>query len=114
MFDSNPEVVRLGTMQARTVTLFYFLLAYSHSVASVCRGAGKAVVPMMVMLVVWCVIRVSYIFLVMELYHDISYIYWAYPITWTISSVIYCLYYYLSHWENGFTQEKHFKRRISE
>lgn len=28
------------------------------------RGAGRAIVPMLVMLVCWCVIRVSYIMLV--------------------------------------------------
>ena len=35
LFDSNAEVIRLGTMQARTVSLFFFLLAYSHSIAAV-------------------------------------------------------------------------------
>lgn len=102
LFDKTEQVIVYGTEQARTVSLFYFLLAYSHSVASVCRGAGKAIVPMIVMLGVWCVLRVGYIWTVMKLYNDIRYIYWAYPITWAISSVIYMIYYYCSHWECGF------------
>lgn len=102
LFDSTPEVVALGVQQARTVTLFYCLLAFSHSVASVCRGAGKAFVPMLVMLSVWCVIRIIYIFTVMRLFGEIGYIYWAYPITWGISSVVYLLYYLKSDWVHGF------------
>lgn len=102
LFDSTEGVVELGTLQAHTVALFYCLLAFSHSVAAVCRGAGKAFVPMTVMLTVWCVIRVIYIALVMKFVGEIGLIYWAYPITWSISSVIYLLYYLFSDWIHGF------------
>jgi len=102
MFDSTPEVVAYGVSQARTVTLFYCLLAFSHAVAAVCRGAGKAVVPMAVMLTCWCVVRVSYIALVVHIFGDIQHIYMAYPITWALSSVIYLFYYLFSDWIHGF------------
>lgn len=105
-FDSTEAVVLLGTRQARTVTLFYFLLAFSHSVAAVCRGAGKAFVPMLVMLSIWCVFRIAYIQFVMEMFGKIEYIYWAYPLTWAISSVIYLIYYLKSDWVYGFETKK--------
>ena len=106
LFDSNPGVIEYRVMQARTVTLLYCLLAYSHAVAAVCRGAGKAFVPMTVMLSVWCVIRIIYIAAVMHFFGDIRYIYPAYPITWTISSVIYFIYYNCSDWVHGFEKRK--------
>lgn len=102
LFDSNAEVIRLGTMQARTVSLFFFLLAYSHSIAAVCRGAGKAFVPMFIMLGVWCVLRICYISYVSHTFGELSYIYWAYPITWAISSVMYLIYYLKGDWIHGF------------
>ena len=101
-FDKTHEVIALGVQQSRTVTLFYCLLALSHAIAAVCRGAGKAFVPMFVMLSVWCGIRVAYIALVMHFIGQIEFIYWAYPITWAISSVIYLLYYFCSDWVHGF------------
>ena len=101
-FDQTPGVIAYGVRQAHTVALFYCLLAFSHSVAAVCRGAGKAFVPMCVMLSVWCVIRILYIVLVMRLTGEIGYIYWAYPLTWGISSVIYLIYYLRSDWVHGF------------
>jgi putative MATE family efflux protein len=102
MFDQTPGVIALGVQQARTVALFYCLLAFSHSVAAICRGAGKAFVPMLVMLLVWCVIRIIYIMTVMRLFGQIDLIYWAYPMTWAISSVIYLTYYLRSDWVHGF------------
>ena len=106
LFDDTPEVVRIGAMYARTTSRFYFLLAFSHSVAAVCRGAGKAFVPMSVMLGVWCVLRLIYVMSIMHFVGEIKYIFWAYPITWVISSVIYFLYYHFSDWVHGFERKK--------
>lgn len=102
LFSNDPEVIALGTQQARIEAFFYCLLAFSHAVASVCRGAGKAFVPMAVMLAVWCVFRITYIEIMMRFIHEIRFIYWAYPITWGISSVIFLCYYLFSDWVHGF------------
>lgn len=111
LFDDTPGVVAYGTMQGRIVCLFYFLLAYSHSVASVCRGAGKAFVPMIIMLSVWCVARIIYILTVMRLFGEIQYIYWAYPLSWATSSLIYLIYYHTSDWIHGFDAHTELTRR---
>ena len=105
MFNNDPEVVRIGVTQARTMSIFYFLLAYSHSIAAVCRGAGKAIIPMFVMLSVWCGIRVIYITIAMRINHEIGLLFWAYPLTWSISSIIYLIYYNCSNWIYGFEKK---------
>ncbi len=110
LFSDDPTVLAYGVRQARVESLFYCLLAFSHAVAAVCRGAGKAFVPMSIMLSVWCILRIAYITLVMHFVHEISWIYWAYPLTWGISSVIYCIYYFCSDWIHGFEKQKE-KRR---
>ena len=102
IFDDDPGVLAFGVQQAHTAALFYGLLAFSHSVAAVCRGAGKAFVPMFIMLSVWCILRIAYIWLVMRFFGEIGYIYWAYPLTWGISSVVYLIYYLFSDWIHGF------------
>ena len=113
LFDQTPGVVALGVRQARTVALFYCLLAFSHAVAAVCRGAGKAFVPMVIMLSIWCVVRISYIALVMHFFGEIRYIYWAYPLTWGLSSVIYLIYYLFCDWVHGFDTEEEKQRARS-
>ena len=42
----------------------------------------------------------------MTFFGDIGLIYWAYPITWGISSVIYFIYYNCSDWIHGFDKKK--------
>ena len=106
LFTQTPEVIQMATRQARTIAPFFFLLAYSHAVASVCRGAGKSIVPMVIMLGVWCVLRITYITLIMRMSHELLFLYLAYPITWSISSIIYFLYYHFSDWIHGFEKSK--------
>ena len=99
---SAAEILAIGVLQCRTISLFYCLLSFSHCIAGICRGAGKAVVPMIIMLSVWCIFRIIYITAAMHISHDIVLLFWAYPITWTISSVIYLIYYLKSDWIHAF------------
>lgn len=105
-FNSDPEVIFFGVRQARTVTLFYFLLAYSHCMAGLFRGAGKAVVPMCVMLVCWCMIRVIYITVATSIIPEIEVVFWAYPLTWTLSSISFTVYYLKSNWLKSFEKKE--------
>ena len=98
LFDRNPEVIAYGVRQARTITLFYFLLAYSHMMAGIMRGAGKATVPMLVMLICWCLIRVTYITIAVRIHPVIDVIFWAYPLTWSLSSLLFTVYYRKVDW----------------
>lgn len=97
-FDSNPEVIRFGVEKARTAALFYCLLAYSHSMASVLRGAGKAVVPMLIMMTFWCVVRVTFLSISIPMTHSIQMVYLVYPLTWSLSSIAFFFYYKKANW----------------
>ena len=105
-FSSTPEVISYGTAQAHVAALFYFLLAFSHCMAGILRGAGKSTVPMLVMLVCWCIIRVTYITAMVRLIPDIRVIFWAYPLTWTLSSIVFFIYFLKSDWIHSFEKAK--------
>ena len=98
IFNSEPQVIELGVLRARITSLFFFLLALSHCISGILRGAGKTKVPMVVMLICWCLIRISYITIMVRIIPDIRVVYWAYPITWFLSSAIFVLYYKKSNW----------------
>ena len=99
-FDSTPAVVQFGVEKARTAALFYCLLAYSHSVASVIRGAGKAVVSMLIMMTFWCVVRVAFLAVSIPFTHSVLMVYAVYPLTWALSSVAFFFYYRRANWLN--------------
>ncbi len=98
MFSQDMDVIAIGTQQARTESLFYFMLATSHALASVYRGAGKTTVPMFVMLSSWCLLRITYITITVRFIPVINVIFWAYPLTWTVSTIIFLIYYFKGNW----------------
>ncbi len=107
LFGDDPKVIEVGITQSTIRAPFYFLVAFSHVMAGVLRGAGKSSVPMYVMLLCWCVIRVIYITIATSLTDDIRMIFIAYPITWTLSSVMFAAYFKLS---GGITEKSQFKK----
>ena len=106
LFGGSEEAVAFGVTQARTISLFYCLLSYSHCMAGILRGAGRSTVPMVVMMVCWCLIRVSYSTIATRFIPVINMVFWAYPITWTLSSIIFTIYYLKSDWIHGLEKQK--------
>jgi len=106
IFSKTPAVIEYGVRHARTTGLFYCMLGCSHACASILRGAGKSVTPMVIMMSVWCVFRILYITAMVAVFHDIRVVYSAYPVTWCISSALYALALKKSNWLPQFTQEK--------
>ena len=110
-FDSTAEVVVIATRQAHVEALFYCFLAFSHCIAGIMRGAGKSTVPMFVMLASWCIIRITYITVTVHFIPEIQVIFWAYPLTWSISSVIFLIYFLKADWIHNFERtEKNMHR----
>lgn len=97
LFNASPAVVEYGVRDARTIALFYILLAFSHCCAGILRGMGRPVVPMVIMLAVWCAFRITYITLALRVQPDIRVVWSAYPLTWSISSVLFAVYLLRSH-----------------
>lgn len=104
-FDSSTEVVDIATRQAHVEALFYCFLAFSHCIAGIMRGAGKSSVPMFVMLASWCIIRITYITITVHFIPKIQVIFWAYPLTWSISSVIFLIYFLKADWLHSFEKK---------
>ena len=98
LFNDSPAVVDFGVRHMRTICLFYFLMSFSHCMAGIFRGAGRAAIPMVTMLVCWCVIRISYITLALPHWPRLETVSWAYPITWVLSSIVFVFCYRFLHW----------------
>lgn len=98
IFGNNSEVIAVGTQRAHLNALFYFLLSFSHCISGVLRGAGRSKIPMLTMLICWCLIRVSYIKIATHFINNVAVVFWAYPITWFLSSTVFLIYYKKSNW----------------
>ncbi|MBQ2781215.1 MAG: MATE family efflux transporter [Clostridia bacterium] len=105
-FTDSAEAINYGAQHMQTICLFYCLLALSHCIAGVMRGAGKATVPMFTMLACWCVIRVSYITVALKFVNELTTVSWAYPITWSLSSVVFLIYFFSVDWMHTFERNE--------
>lgn len=103
LFDSHAAVMDYGILQAHTESLFYFFLAFSHIAAGILRGAGRSAVPMFVMLACWCIIRITYVTIVTGIIPKIQVVFWAYPITWSLSSIVFLFYMFKVDWMHKYT-----------
>ena len=98
LFNSDPNVIAAGLTRATIPTLFYSLLAFSHCSAAILRGGGRSMVPMFVMLFCWCVVRVIYVTTVMKFIQDLTIVFYVYPLTWALSSLVFIIYLLKSNW----------------
>ncbi len=101
-FTSDPAIAAFTVREATVIPLFFFLCAYSHCVSGLLRGAGKSAIPMYIMLAIWCVVRVSYISIIVRFIPMIEVIFWAYPLTWTLSSIIFSYFLLRTDWIHGY------------
>ena len=91
-FSRSPEVIAFGTGRMRVCSLFYCLVGFSHISSAVMRGAGRPNVPLIVMLGCWCAVRVLILMTIGQTVHDIRLVYWIYPFTWALSSIVYIFF----------------------
>ena len=104
-FVDTPEAIEFGTIHAGIVSLFFFLLAFSHCAAGVLRGCGKAIVPMITMLAFWCGVRIIYVTQTIKVIPRYEVISWAYPLTWTLSSIVFLIFLLKSDWTSAWQKK---------
>ncbi len=105
IFVDTPQSVEYGIIHMKTTSLFFCLLALSHCAAGVLRGCGKAIIPMIAMLSFWCGVRVIYVTSILKIIPKFSMISWAYPLTWTLSSILLMAVLLTSDWTRSFEKK---------
>ena len=106
IFVDTTESIGYGTTHAKVTALFFFLLALSHCAAGVLRGCGKAFIPMATMLAFWCGVRVVYVTSILKIIPEFQMISWAYPLTWSLSSIVFVFILLRMDWAKAFGNEK--------
>jgi putative MATE family efflux protein len=101
-FTSEPEAIAIGVQRSHICSLFFCLLACSHAISAVLRGAGKAIIPMLTMLTFWCIVRVSFLTIMTPIVQDVAIVGWVYPLTWSLSTITLVIYYFKADWVHAF------------
>ena len=90
LYSDNAMVIQAGLNRLAIISVTYALCGMMDCMVGALRGLGCSVMPMVVSLLGVCVLRMVWIFIFFQIeqYHTVGTIYYAYPITWTVTFLI--------------------------
>ena len=93
LFTSDPEVLRIGMQIVHFLVPTFFTYVCVEVLSGALRGVGDCWIPTVICLSGICLIRVLWIMLAVPQRPDIYTMTFSYPLTWTITSVLFIVYY---------------------
>ncbi|HSV89267.1 MAG TPA: MATE family efflux transporter [Bacteroidales bacterium] len=99
IFSADQEVIEIGYQYLTIVSTFYILFSAMFATNGVLRGAGDALMPMLITLFSLWIFRIpSSYFLSLEM--GTNGIWWGIPIAWFVGWIFSHLYYKSGKWKN--------------
>ncbi len=93
LYSDSGAVVAAGMKRLAVICTTYALCGMMDCMVGALRGLGYSVMPMIVSLLGACAFRMAWIFVFfqMEQFHTIDTVYFAYPISWTLTLTVHVL-----------------------
>lgn len=98
IFTNDAEVIDMGMNVVSYINPFYVVYVPIEVLSGAMRGTGDSFVPTVITCVGVCVLRVVWIFCVVSIWHSVMMLALAYGITWTITSIVFAIYYLQGGW----------------
>ncbi len=95
LFTTDKEVLSIGLAMTRFLVPVYVTYIIIEIMSGALRGVGDCWIPTLICLGGICVIRVLWIMFAVPVKPDIYTIMFSYPLTWTVTSVLFVGYYAL-------------------
>lgn len=93
LFTEDGAVIEIGIRILHFLVPIYFTYITVEILSGALRGVGDCWIPTLICLVGICLIRVLWISFAVPLYNNIYTIIFSYPLTWTITSIAFAVYY---------------------
>ncbi len=98
LFSGDAAVIEYGLVIIRTLVPLYFTYICIEVLSGAVRGTGDTLIPTLLTLTGVCLLRVVWITFVVPAYPQLKTVLYSYPITWSITSVMYIVYYFKGRW----------------
>lgn len=98
LFTNDPGVVTIGLGMMWVISPSYITYICIEILGGTTRGCGDAIPPMLMTCVGICVLRVIWILAVVPLRPEVSTVAFSYPLTWSVTSVLFIVYYLKGGW----------------
>ena len=94
LFTDDPMVLADSMAIIKFQAPFWFCYACVNVFPSTLRGIGDAFVPMLIICVGTCILRVVWIFTAGVIRPDLYTTLFSYPLSWSATSIAFVIYYY--------------------
>lgn len=98
IFTDNPQVIQYAIQVVSYFVPFYFIWTFIEVIANALRGAGDALVPMIISVGGICGLRIAWVLLVVPHWHNLLSISICYPISWLVTAIILIIHYKRGKW----------------
>lgn len=98
LFTDDTAVIREGMVILRMLVPAYITYVAIEIITGAVRGAGDSIRPMIITCTGICVLRVVWIAAAVPVWRDIRCVCLSYPISWSVTSVVFILYYLHGGW----------------
>ena len=93
LFVQDEAVIDIGAKILQFMVPMYILYLCIEMLPGALRGMGDAFLPMVIMFVGICVVRLLWLFIGVPMYLSIYSVLFSYPLTWVITSTAFIIYY---------------------
>ncbi len=93
--DNQAEVIKIGMIKLIIVSVGYLLFVPTNLFCAILKSMGKAFEGMLVNLVCTCLLRILWILVVLPMHRTVTMLYLAYPVSWTMASVVMGIVYFV-------------------
>jgi len=98
LFTPDEAVIEQGMVVMRLLVPFYITYVAIEIITGAVRGAGDSILPMFITCMGICVLRVVWIMAAVPIWRDIRTVCLSYPITWSVTSIAFLIYYFHGGW----------------
>lgn len=98
IFSTDEAVIATGVEMMHMLVPAYVTYISIEVLSGTLRGCGDVKIPTYITIFVVCLLRLAWILIVVPMHHDLATVAFSYPLSWTLASVMFLLYYFRSNW----------------
>lgn len=98
IFTNDSAVIAIGIDSVRFLMPMYFTYVCIEVLSGTMRGAGESLIPMIITALGVCLVRVLWATLVVPHWHVLNVLMFSYPLSWTVTSAVFLIYYKSGIW----------------
>jgi putative MATE family efflux protein len=93
LFTTDPKVIEKGMEILRFMVPTFWTYVFVEILSGTLRGMGNSFLPMIITCLGICALRVVWLFTAVPIWPSVKTVIFSYPMTWSVTSVLFIFYY---------------------